>query len=515
MIAPGPGLGFRSMSAATSSTRVDLPDSIVAVRARFTTRWAEPAPPARWVPASAAALGVLAAVLFPGGPGLGINLPLGGLAAAIPIGLLARGSGRRRGRARPIGRAAVALGLVSLGLMAVAAVRASDPLTGGCLLAALGLAAVVCLDARRWRHFPLMIPVAMVAAARTVTWSGRMLRIEDAGSRLRPWLVGAVIGLLCTLAVGGLLAEADPTFADALGVVLHPLFSSLMPARVITFGFTTLVVMGAAFAVSSPFGWSRPVPAARRPARHPAEWLVPLLLVTAIITAFLLVEAASLFDGRELVTHEAGVSHADRARQGFGQLTAVTLIVVGLLSWAGGQAARGERPRRKELGLAGGALLALTLVLAGSALRRLWLYQEAYGWTVTRLNAGAFEAWVVVVLLGVGLGWWLRRTDLLPRFVIGSAGLGLLALSLAGPDALVARADVNRFAATGVIDTSYLSWLSADAVPALDRLPEPQRSCALAQQTIAHDSWPAWNWGRSRADRILQARPAGPCSPDS
>ena len=39
---------------------------------------------------------------------------------------------------------------------------------------------------------------------------------------------------------------------------------------------------------------------------------------------------------------------------------------------------------------------------------------------------------------------------------------------------------MQRYAETGRIDLDYLRGLSADAVPALDRLPEPLRSCALA-----------------------------------
>jgi hypothetical protein len=107
---------------------------------------------------------------------------------------------------------------------------------------------------------------------------------------------------------------------------------------------------------------------------------------------------------------------------------------------------------------------------------------------------------------------------LLPRFVIGSAGLGLLVVAMAGPDALAAGANVDRFERTlstegvGKIDTIYLSSLSADAVPALDRLPEPERSCALAGHAVTHDPWFGWNLSRSRANDVLRTRPPGACS---
>jgi hypothetical protein len=80
----------------------------------------------------------------------------------------------------------------------------------------------------------------------------------------------------------------------------------------------------------------------------------------------------------------------------------------------------------------------------------------------------------------------------------------------------VARDQVDRLATTGEVDVAYLSGLSADAVPALDRLPEPYRSCALAPVAAAlgpSDPWYAANTGRARARAVLEARPvveAGP-----
>jgi hypothetical protein len=282
-------------------------------------------------------------------------------------------------------------------------------------------------------------------------------------------------------------------------------------------------VLGAMFAISTrvaiPAVLSGPK---QRPARHPAEWLTPLVLVAVTIAAFLVVEATNLFGGAEVVSTSDSMSHADRAHQGFGQLSVVTLIVLVLLAWSGRAASAGPPRHRRLMAMVGGSLLVIALLLAASALRRLTLYMEAYGWTVPRLNAGAFEIWVVTVLVGVALGWLLHRTDLLPRFVIGSAGLGLLVLAMAGPDALVATANVDRFEKTkgqigventkGQIDWEYLSGLSSDAVPALERLPEPQRSCTLLGRVPDDDPWQSWNLSRSRADELLRSKPPGECT---
>ena len=191
-----------------------------------------------------------------------------------------------------------------------------------------------------------------------------------------------------------------------------------------------------------------------------------------VLLAFVAVQASLLFGGVEVIA-TTDLTYAERARQGFGQLVGVTLLTVALLAWAGRRARPDGRHRTLVAGL-GGGLVALTLVVVASALRRMWLYEQAYGWTVLRVNVAVFEIWLAVVLVLVSAAWLLRRTAASARLVVASAGIGMLVLAVIGPDALVARLDVERFTATGKLDAYYLRQLAAESVPALDRLPEPQ-----------------------------------------
>ncbi|HST85676.1 MAG TPA: DUF4173 domain-containing protein [Kineosporiaceae bacterium] len=480
----------------------------------FVTWWPEPDAARRWVAVAAGGVGLLAALLIPGAPRPGINLVICGLAVALPVWMLAYARGRAKSRRWPVGRVQVALATVALGLTTVAAVRASEWLAWSCVGAALCLGAAAALDVRRWVGVLITVPLFGIAVLRALPWAGRAVRFVGYRGVSRPWLRGIGIGVTCTIVVAALLASADAAFGDLVSDLLsvfQPVVElDMLPARALTFLAVAGIVLGGLFAVSTQFapGTALTKSTAAKPvARHPAEWLTPLVLVAVTIAAFLAVEATMLFGGAEVVVESETVSHAERAHQGFGQLTVVTLIVLVLLAWSGRAAAAGPPAHRWLMGFGGGTVLVLALLLGTSALRRLWLYQDVYGWTVTRLNAGAFEIWIATVLVGVAVGWVLRRPDLLPRFLIGSAALGLLAMGLAGPDALVAAANVERFEHTKSIDTDYLSRLSADAVPALNRLPEPLRSCALAGQSIANDPWFGWNFARSRADRLLRSQP--------
>jgi hypothetical protein len=98
--------------------------------------------------------------------------------------------------------------------------------------------------------------------------------------------------------------------------------------------------------------------------------------------------------------------------------------------------------------------------------------------------------------------------------------LALLGLAAANPDRLIAERNVTRSAQGGDLDFWYVSNLSADAVPALDRLDSATRACVLRQigsdLTVSPDDWRGWNLGRAEARKIIAARPAAgwsePCS---
>lgn len=138
------------------------------------------------------------------------------------------------------------------------------------------------------------------------------------------------------------------------------------------------------------------------------------------------------------------------------------------------------------------------------------LYVTAYGLTELRLLATAGEIVMGVILLLVmaaGVRW---RGGWLPLAAVRVIAAGLLALAIANPDALMVRD--NTQAQEAPVDVWHLSGLSADAVPAVDALDEPLRSCLLAAQQPAADGsiW-SWNLARERAARIDDVTWVGRC----
>ena len=123
--------------------------------------------------------------------------------------------------------------------------------------------------------------------------------------------------------------------------------------------------------------------------------------------------------------------------------------MAGALRWARTEDRRQQRVLRALLCL----LCLLTLVVLASALHRLGLYEQAFGFTRTRLAVhalllfgGALFVLVLVALASDRRGWLAQATVLLAAFAS-------LAFWVSDPDRRIAAHNVERYAATGRIDT--------------------------------------------------------------
>jgi two-component system sensor histidine kinase BaeS len=237
-----------------------------------------------------------------------------------------------------------------------------------------------------------------------------------------------------------------------------------------------------------------------RPVARTFEWLVPVGMVVALFAAFMVAQLTVMFGGHEYLHRTTGLTYAAYVHQGFVQLTVATALTILVVAVTARKAPRSTRFERLLLRGMLGALCLLTLVVVASALYRLDVYEDAYGFTRLRLLVSVFEGWlgVVVVLVmvaGIGLrGRWL------PRAALVTGAVALLALAISNPDASIAEHNLQRYADTGKVDGAYLHGLSADATPALAGTGFGPRCEA------SHDDWLGWNLGRARADDACRGR---------
>ncbi|MCL6288041.1 DUF4153 domain-containing protein [Streptomyces sp. 43Y-GA-1] len=454
---------------------------------------------------SVLATAVLSALFL--GDGIGVNLLIVAVPAALAAFFAARAAGRRL---RPW-TATWALG--GLALLAIPALRDAGWPTFLAVVSALALGSLALHGSRSWLGVLVGSLGLFDSVVPGIIWGVRGIRARADGSRAR-WgaaLRTTAVALVLLVVFGTLFASADAAFADLLGSLMPDASIGEGPWRIFLFALGLAGALAAAYAAAAPVRWDGLTVRPGKP-RGRAEWALPLMVLNLLFAAFITLQLVVLLGGYEKVRAETGLDHAEYARQGFWQLlwaTLLTLLVIALaLRWAPRGGSRDRTLVRAVLG----TLCALTLVVVASALRRMDLYVEEYGLTRLRISVAAMELWLGVVLILI-LAAGVFGARFLPRAIAVSAAAGVLAFGLLSPDGLIAEQNVQRFenSTSTAIDIDYVKDLSADAVPALDRLPEPERSCALRiiQNEVLHADtpWYATSWGEARAKEILEKRP--------
>jgi hypothetical protein len=422
-----------------------------------------------------------------------------GAAVHPPAGAGFPDSGRLD-RPAPVRPADVGWTLAALALAAVPAVRAAEWLAALCLLAALAAAALA-VAGRSFRGVPAALLAAPAAMVRAVPWLGHGMRGGGLGRVLRTG-VAALVGLVLLALFGSLLASADAAFAQVVDDLLPRIDGGSVTRWTVLFGFGALAAAGACFLLLGP-----PDPATAAPPRPTRlrclDWALPTGLLVGLFGLFVGVQFVVLFGGADHVLRTTGLTYAEYARSGFWQLLVVTVLALGVLAAGSRWAPAGTAVERAwKRGLLG-TLANLTLIIVVSAINRMWLYQQAYGFTVLRLLVLTCELWLGVGFVLALVAVLRLRPAGLTRPMVAAGMIALLGLAALNPERFVAEHNVARWVDTGRIDAAYLGSLSADAVPPLAELPEPTRSCVLAtiaaQLPAPDDDWRSANLARAAA----------------
>ena len=416
--------------------------------------------------------------------------------------------------------APLGIGVTLVGVLVLAALAAGAPLDlGRGLFAALALA-FACMPAVRDAGWVVtldlvaawLLATAAAGGPRVEAILAPLIRLREAPSltppvpaRFAPATRGAILGVILVVAFGTLFVTADEAFAQLVGRLPRP-EPDLVPQRLLVFALVLAAALGLALAAGRPLQERH----FRVPKRlSPIEWGIALVLLDALFLAFVVVQLTVLFGGNDHVLRTAGLTYAEYARSGFWQLltaAGLTLAVIGLA------AAAAETPRRRDRNLLRvllSALCLLTGVILLSCLRRLELYEDVFGSTRLRLAVEATAFWfagLFALLLAAGAIGAVRER--LAGIVLAGTAVALLAFSLANPDGIVAGRNVAHERETGRFDLAYTAGLSADAVPALARLPASLREDALeaAEANLAvDDPWSSLNLAREEARAILAA----------
>ncbi len=388
-------------------------------------------------------------------------------------------------------------------LAATVAIRDAEWIVVLCVLAGGVLCVAGLVNGRTLPAFVLGGIAWPLAGLRGLPWLGRSVRAITGGGRSAAVLRTLWWSLLGLIVFGLLFASADAIFAEWAAVVVPDVqLDSFVLRAFLTVAVGGMVLAATYLAMNPPMvepGTGKPRPVAQR-----YEWLTPVLLIDGVFSVFLAAQASVIFGGHDYLERTTGLTYAEYVHQGFGQLTVATALTL-LVVWAAARKARSQAADLAWLRASLGLLCVLTLVVVASALYRMHVYQEAYGFTRLRLLVDVFEGWLGLLVLGVMVAGITLRAAWLPRAsLLSGAGL-LLLLAAVNPDAWIAQHNLDRYDSTGKVDWTYLQSLSADAVPVLATLPADIVGCALTGHQASDDDWLEWNLGRQRAEPVLSS----------
>ncbi len=198
------------------------------------------------------------------------------------------------------------------------------------------------------------------------------------------------------------------------------------------------------------------------------ETSVILGLINLLFLAFVIVQVPYLFGGMDLVQATPDFKLAEYARRGFGELVAVSALVLPILlltHWL----LRKDKPMNEKIyRVLAGIQIGLLLVIMISATQRLLLLtgNVGYGLTTVRFYPMAFMvflalvfAWFALTVLRGARHQFAWGTLWLAFFVLGS-------LHVMNPDDFIVRTNVKLMQQGRTFDAFYNSNLSDDAIPA-------------------------------------------------
>lgn len=420
----------------------------------------------------------------------------------------------------------ITMGVIATLIAGGAAVTADEFMT---VLIVLGVISFLALEMLltpnpAWNRISaaFAIPAPVVAFGHAIVESVR--RAVEAlhlvrSNRARSVLGGLAITLPILVVFGLLLASADPVFASWRNA-LEELIANwdFLPRTIFFIALLSMVLGAYGFTAKGDDSVGLSIGASPDLSRRwlgVTERLILIGSVAALLWLFLLVQLTYLFGNLPQVTG-SGMTFAEYARRGFAELTVVasaSALIILLSEKFGRKDNRETMLRGVTL-----ALVLAVLFLLASAFHRVWLYEEAYGFTTARLYA---QAYIIVVAFGLlALAAEVRGeidTRRLFRRVAAAATIAFLTLIYWNHQTWIATRNVDRFATTGKLDIGYLvRELSPNAVPVLvDRLPTlPTAAATELKSALAKTygdgeprlagEWYEWNLARWRARAALQ-----------
>ncbi|WP_424767627.1 DUF4153 domain-containing protein [Paenibacillus sp. sgz302251] len=229
-----------------------------------------------------------------------------------------------------------------------------------------------------------------------------------------------------------------------------------------------------------------------------------LIMMNIVYVLFAVIQFSYLFGAANGLLPE-WAAYAEYARRGFAELIMVALINIGLLMCGLHLIRRTSTLAEWIRKLSLSVLIGCTIVMLVSAYSRLSLYEDAYGFTQTRLLVHGFMIYLGILLVVAIIRIWKERFSLAKVYICVSI-VAYVLMNYVNLDARIAETNIERFERTKKIDVAYLGTLSVDAAPALLKLQEKYPKLeglneaieGLRDQARKDYKWQSWNLSKER-----------------
>ncbi|MBK7394375.1 MAG: DUF4173 domain-containing protein [Chloracidobacterium sp.] len=250
------------------------------------------------------------------------------------------------------------------------------------------------------------------------------------------------------------------------------------------------------------------------------EIAVILGLVNLLFLSFVIFQVPYLFGGMDLVQNTPDFKLAEYARRGFGELVAVSALVLPMLLATHWLIRKGNRLTENLFRVLAGVQIGLLFVIMASAVQRLVLLTGnlGYGMTTVRLYPMIFMTWLAIVFVLFGATVLRGARQHFAWGALWSAFLILGATHVLNPDAFIVKTNIALAEQGREFDARYNSELSDDALPVLmnsfETLNAESQQIAIRRiakrycQKRDEGDFRNWNYSRSKTLEILNSNQA-------
>lgn len=188
------------------------------------------------------------------------------------------------------------------------------------------------------------------------------------------------------------------------------------------------------------------------------------LLLTVLNIIYLVFDIIQI---KSLVFHQVSmdITYAEYARRGFFQLMIISIINITILLIS-----KQSKEYNKYIKSMSIIMIVFTLIIIASSFMRMYMYENAYGYTIARLLVYIILITEVILIIPTII-YIFKKINILKYYLIITITMYTI-INLLPIDYFIARNNINRYYKTGKIDVEYLKNYNYDNIPLLVELNE-------------------------------------------